>query len=56
MLLYALYKTAHTASDDFSFKRAFNTATKCVQKRVLQDKIFQLKVKIYHNVKRYIVS
>ena len=35
MCLYATHKTANAASNDFSFhffKRAFNTATKCVPK------------------------
>ena len=45
--LFASYQTVHAASDDLSFhffKRKFNTATKCVQERVQQDKTFQLKV------------
>ena len=46
---YASHKTVHAASDDSSFhffKGAFNTATKCVQKRVQQDSIFKLKVQL----------
>ena len=45
----------HAASDDFSFhffKRAFNTATKCVQKRVQQNRIFQLKVQLLQYIRK----
>ena len=46
--LYAFYKTAHAAFDDFFFRffiRAQpNAATKCVQKRAHETGFFYLKV------------
>ena len=47
--LYALYKTVHASFDSFSFDffiRDFNTIRKCFQKRLQQDKIFQIKVQL----------
>ena len=40
--MYALYKAAHAAFDDFSIH--FDAAAKYVQKRVQQGWIFQMKV------------
>ena len=47
--LYALYKTVHASFDSFSFDFFiidFNTIRKCFQKRLQQDKIFQIKVQL----------